>query len=274
MMKPIPHLLRLGKRGIARYAYCLLSTAYCLLIGCQKNVVTDITVVNVKKEFSIVPWEQLNIGGGKLQLIATSISPQNCTGTTIDYYSALVNDKLSFTFKNYIVPTTCDGVQKTVSDTLDVATLPNGTYKLHINLKDAVLNEGSLVVDDTHYQFSMSSENGIVLPNKTLLRVPSKAIWGYVGFADPNGNKANAALDSLKSISTPLYGIAGNYNYFTLDASNQVDFVADNKKPNLIKFIFKLSQDDPTLSAAIARISSLYGQQVEIKVFTSEGKVY
>ena len=57
--------------------FCILLMSALILIGaCSKNSVGDVQVVDVKKEFILVPLEKLEPGGGRLQLMATSLVPE------------------------------------------------------------------------------------------------------------------------------------------------------------------------------------------------------
>jgi hypothetical protein len=202
-------------RIMKKKIYTLFALIILSSFGCNRNKESD-KIIDVEKEFTFQMWEQLDENGGNFQLIATTLQNQKCGGTHIEFSQNTIANKLTVTLKSLLQPSVCNGKLEPAVDTISLGNLTKGSYKLNINLKDAVLNDGALVVDDKKYTVIMNKDDGIVMPQKEILRVPKGAIWGFVAYE--NGQEAKLAKfnDNLLRIATPLSVAQGDYGYFTL----------------------------------------------------------
>lgn len=241
----------------------------------QNDISGDI--VNVKKEFAINTWEQLNANGGNIHLRLSSIEEQDCSArlnTSFQNTGSTFN--LSFLS---ITPnaTNCTGARTVVRDTLDLGTVQNGSYRFVISLKEMIFNEGTLDVTTEKINFNFSKTDGIEIQNKTLWRVPKETIWGYYAYDNGQNTKAEQWLDSLKTVATiPLSMPNVDYGYFVLEGGTPIwlsEKIATNK-PNIRLFMMRLNA--PKNAADIVRISNFFKQNVsglDFKLCLADGRV-
>jgi hypothetical protein len=224
-----------------------------LMVGCKKEMDSSSgTEVKVKKEFDIQLWEKLTPTGGELQLIVNSIEPQACPNIHLDYYVSVSDTKVTVTLKSFVIPTNCMGAMTHTSDTLPIGRLQYGNYKFAINLKDVVLNTGSLSVNQHLYIVDLQSENGISMPFKQLSRIPESTIWGYVNYESSATNKAQAFMDSLKTVCQTTSLLNGRYGHFEV-VNESLKMPSSIQYPNPITttFFFKYEGTEDKLDRLI-----------------------
>jgi hypothetical protein len=243
--------------------------------GCKKELDNSSTTeVKVKKEFDIQLWEKLTPNGGELQLIVNSIEPQACPDIHLDSYVSTTDNKVTVTLKSFVVPTHCAGPATHTSDTLSIGQLSNGNYKLSINLKDVVLNGGSLYINPNLYIVGLQSENGISMPSKQLARIPENTIWGYVNHESSAANKAQAFMDSLKSICQPTSLLNGKYGYFeVINEALKMPTTVQYRHPIAKTFFFKYEGNEAKLERLIQSFR-LNNNALDINLTAQSGKKY
>ena len=249
--------------------YTLLALFTLLVFGCNKNKEGD-KIIDIEKEFTFQLWEKLDEYGGNFQLIASTIQNQKCGGTKIEYAQNTIGSKVIVTIKNLIQPSTCNGKLEPALDTISLGNLTKGTYKLNINLKDAVLNDGTLVVDDKKYTVAMTKEDGIDIPQREILRVPRGAIWGYVSYENGQESKFIKFNDNLLRLTTPLSITHGDYGYFVVKPS-AIDIKSsfDSKKPNVRQLFATLTGNRIEMQNLVQEYRS---QGLDMKIFIFDGK--
>ena len=249
--------------------YSLLVLFALLAFGCNRNKEGD-KIIDVEKEFSFQLWEQLDENGGNFQLIAATLQNQNCGGMHIEYTQNTIGSKITVTLKNLAPPAACNGKIEPAVDTISLGNLTKGTYKLNINLKDAVLNDGSLVVDDKKYTLFMAKTDGIEVPQREVLRVPRGAIWGYFSYENGQEAKMIKFTDNLTRLTTPLSISQGDYGYFTVkSAAVDIKSSFDSKKANVKQLLATLTGSRLELQTLI---QDYRNQGLDIKILTFDGK--
>jgi hypothetical protein len=246
-----------------------------LMVGCKKEMDSSSgTEVKVKKEFDIQLWEKLTPTGGELQLIVNSIEPQACPNIHLDYYISTIDNKVTVTLKSFAMPSNCMGPITRTSDTLNIGRLSNGNYKLSINLKDVVLNNGSLSVNSNLYVVDLQSENGISMPFKQLARIPENTIWGYVNHENSGTNKAQAFMDSLKTICQTTSLLNGRYGHFeVVNESLKMPTTIQYIHPISTTFFFKYEGTEDKLERLIQHFR-LNTNTLNINLSTQTGKQF
>jgi hypothetical protein len=260
-------------RMMKKNFYTFLALFTLLLFACNKNKGSD-KIIDVEKEFTFQLWEQLDEFGGNFQLVASTIQTPKCGGTHITYTQNSIGSKITLTLKDLAPPLNCNGKLEQAVDTISLGNLPKGTYKLNINLKDAILNDGTLFVEDKKYTVSMAKSDGIEMPQREILRVPKGAIWGYFSYDNGQEAKVTKFTDKLTSMTSPLSISQGDYGYFNVKSSSvEIKLPFDTKKANT-KQLFT------TLNSGISRqelqnsIQDARNQGLDLKVFTFEGKTF
>ena len=259
-----------------KFTYRLIqsfSTAALLfcLTACDKKA-NDEKIIDVEKEFNVQMWEKLDANGGSLQFVVSTIKNQPCGNTRIEMNSNQIDSKLTMTIKSLIQPAFCNNISQPAVDTMTVGNISTGSYSININLKDVVLNSGTLTVKDNIYKLYLAKQDGISLITSELLRVPSGTIWGYVSFDNGQDAKLIKFFDNLNKIASPITIPSGNYGYFSI-SSTKVDIKAnfDTKKPNVRQIFHNLTKSSIELENLINEYRS---QGLDIKMLTYDGKVF
>ena len=250
----------------------LCIAAVFFLTNCHKNVGEKETIVEVEKEFSLQPWEQLDENGGRFQLRVATLATQECGGTRVNYYASIVGYKAVVTLRSLAYPALC-GASEPAHDTIDVGGLQqNATYEFQINLKDVVFNKGTLYVEPDKYTLEMQKEDGISLSTKQVLRVPQGAVWGFIGNDAAQDKLGTQLLDSLKTVAPPLSMSNGNYGYFNVNGTG-FDIYApfSTTKPNIRRFLLRLNGSRDEL---VAKLNKFRSSGLECLLFTSDGKTF
>ena len=257
------------KKVLTTFGIAVLFTA---LNSCNRTSKED-KIIDIEKEFSIQLWEKLDDSGGNLQFIVSTIKEQPCAGTKIDYSSNRYSNNVVLTVKDLIKPANCTTVNQKVTDTVTIGSLETGSYKLNINLKDVILNNGYLYVDQGRFNVVMSKEDGISVSTEELKRVPSGTIWGYLSYDNTQEAKYIKFFDNLNKMATNANLQSGNYGYFKIDGNKNVEIKAnfDTKKANIKKIFYTLSKSTAELENLVNEYKS---QGLELKIFTYNGKEF
>ncbi len=249
--------------GTAALIFCLTA--------CDKKA-NEEKIIDVEKEFNVQMWEKLDVYGGSLQFVVSTIKNQPCGNTRIEMNSNQIDSKLTITIKSLIKPVICNNFSEPAVDTLTFGNIKTGSYNLNINLKDVVLNSGTLTVKDNAYKLYLTKQDGISLITPELLRVPSGTIWGYISYDTGQDAKLVKFFDNLNKIASPITIPAGNYGYFTI-SSTKVDIKAnfDTKKQNIRQIFHNLTKSSLELENLVNEYRS---QGLDIKLLTYDGKVF
>ena len=251
----------------------IFAMGFLLTVSCRKNIGDKETIIAVDKEFEIIPWEKLDETGGTLQLRIATIQNQECGGTRINYGIDATNNQLTVTLKSLAYPAICNGFAEPARDTISLPTAKKGDMSFKLTLKDVVINDGTLHVDDSRYTLNMKKENGISMPKKEILRVPQGAIWGFISNDNGQDERFTQMIDSLKTITTPLSLVGGDYGYFTYNGTDlgiAAKFVT--QRPNIRRFIYHQTGSKDQLASMLKYFKGVAG--MDYMVLTSDGKSY
>lgn len=157
---------------------------------------------------------------------------------------------------------------------LDIGELATGDYPIIIKVGESLVNTGTLSVSPEAFELTMNEEQGLMVETPRLLRVPQGVIWGNV-FASETGVAASVAeqllsrLQSMGATSTMLE--AGNYGYFSVDASGQMTNALGTSDQTESVFLLDYQGESSDLSSLVEEIASLYAGQVSFSLRTSAG---
>ncbi len=251
----------------------IFAIGFLLTIGCRKNLGDKETIIAVDKEFEIIPWEKLDEPGSSLQLRLATIQNQECGGTRINYTKNVINNQLTISINSLAYPLTCNGFAEPARDTIDLSILKKSDIPFRFTLKDVIINDGILHVEDGRYYFEMKKENGISMPKKEVLRVPQNAIWGFIATDNGQDARYTQMIDSLKTMTTPLSIPAGDYghfNYTGTDIGIAAKFMTP--KPTVRRFIFRQTGTKEQLNNTLKYFRTVAG--IDFMILTYDGKSY
>ncbi len=234
------------------------------------------TIVEVNKDFEFRLLEKLDADGGTYYLNVESVGAQSCSNAFIDHSLAQSTDRFIVTIKSINKPDSC-GQRGIAKKRIELGRIANGSPRLQINLRDAVINEGFLKINDDNITLDMQTENGIFIKDKLLQRMPRRAIWGLLG--GDNVTLIDMFLDSLNQKTTSAVQMFnGNYGHFFLNNSTtgDIDLLDDvTLKPSRRTFVRMLPVGrEAAFSQFIRNYRAQNATRIDLKVYAWDGTVY
>lgn len=125
-----------------------------------------------------------------------------------------------------VAPDQPDGVPGPARVFVPLGDLADGTYAISIRLAETLVNNGTLRIENGHFELSLSGPAaGIDLQNRVLMHIPDTIIWGYVLTpTEIQHPAANAFLLNIKDLTAEPDLAPGYYGYFTVAGTGQVFF--------------------------------------------------
>jgi hypothetical protein len=252
--------------------YTISLITFLAFLGCSKSNNQD-KIIEIEKEFSFQPWQTLNESGGDFSLIAQTLKKQDCGGAKVDISSLIDGQNISVKVKGLTLPAVCGAVPQIAADTIQLNGLSKGTYFFKIILKDAVVNEGTLKVEDGRYALNMKRFDGIEVPQSEIIRIPKGLIWGYVNYEQNQQSNYIKFEERLKKFATAQTDIPkGDYGYFVIGEQSNFNVKATiNSKGTTKHLLYYLNTNSSELKNLV---DEYRGPAFEIKFFTSDGKVF
>ena len=222
----------------------ILLMLFVSLSACKKSDDNPDIVINVDDEFYINLFEELHPNESVFQIIIESIHNQDCLNYTIDHNVSFSNqfNRIILTINDIVEPDNCIEGQGTAFKAVPIADLQQEVYVFHINLTSAIKNIGKLNVNEDSYYLEMQTDDGIVLLNSWLYKIPENTIWGYVGYEEEEEkDNAESFVTDLAGISTEIGDVhgykQGHYGYFSI-LSGQIELHQDISSTLYQPFIY------------------------------------
>lgn len=261
------HLVTLRWVLIALIAF---STSTCKLESIQDPII----VTNIEKEFYINLWEELYPNSRQLRIDIQSLKKQDCLNYTIAYDWEASDKKFSLSINNIVPPGDClPGVAPAHTE-VSVGDLTPKFYNMDIVLDETVINEGQLTVDEGSYTLQMETEEGIIIPEKTLRRVPDNSAWGFVAYQNTTDQMAAShLLSDLEEQGEAMDLREGKYGYFSF-LDNKLLVSGAPAQGQVSSFIINYSGDEKSLEELANNFRDLHTGSVTLKIFTASGQEY
>lgn len=251
-----------------------------LVLGCKKNKDNNI-IVNIEDDFYVDMFEDISNGERRFELRITTIKDQPCLNASIDYDLDFEeqSNTIDLSINDLVDPEQCIEGSEPVFVIVPFGSLNSGTYTFNINLKDAVVNKGRLVVYNDRYEMSMESDDGIEIVHEELMRIPNNTIWGYVGY-DVNNASADATdfISELKNLpnvfdvqNNNLYK-PGYYGYFNLEDNKDILLSGEINANNFRSFIFQQEDENPTNVETLINTTCVEHAELTIEMFMQNGQ--
>lgn len=260
-----------------KICFSLLACLLLLVLSCADAPIDDNEVViNIPIDFTVDMWENLE-GNARdnLDLIVKTTRVYDCTNFEIDTQLDEGEKTFVLTLEDIIEPSDCEPYPAAAQAWINLDELSIGNYTILINLKDAITNQGSLVVSDARFVLEMESPDGIELLREELNRVPENFIWGYVSYEGNNSlATVNNFIVALEQIAPTNLISDGYYGHFSIN-NTQLELEANPTYGNSLTFYNHFEQSEDLLTELINEYTSNdEDQKVEIKIFTSKGKEF
>lgn len=193
----------------------------------------------------------------------------------MDYSLSRPLNGIILSLNNVIEPENCEPGDAPARGIVPIGTLESGNYDIEINLKNNdIVNQGKFLVFNDRYQLNLNTEHGLVLASEPLFRVPNQSYWGYIGFNELT-NADEIEFDffqSIELIAAHGNNRQGNFGYFEVTENQTIEMESDKSYEQRSNFFFKLTTGAETeLEDAVESLRNTYGNEIDLKIFTSTG---
>jgi len=246
-----------------------------LLLGCQQDLPSEPEniVIDIPIDFNIGMWENLDEGQRSLSFLIETTKSSYCEEASISYSLDPDRNIVKFSL-NSIEPESCEG-SHTANSNILIGALENQSYNLQINLKEEIINIGTLEVGSSHYTIKhMDNPLGFRLNETRLERVPENTIWGYVTYEESQTSNAVADFfNALKIIATDREYNDGYYGHFNIEAGNQISFNHEIPGNYVEAFIYYYDGNNETIKTLLDAYRNNI-DDLELKVFNHLGQEF
>lgn len=238
------------------------------------NIGDPIIVSDIEEEFRIAVLEKLSPGERSLQFEIETIEDEPCANAVIEARLTKVSYQVRVSLQDILAPADCIPGTAPAFTSLDAGLLPAGYYRLTIDLKSEVVNEGQIIVRGDRYLIDMETTNGFTLPEKELLRIPENTIWGYVTYESTSDEAlATDFQESIAALADNGAFARGYYGHFQVTGNHVV--VRNAPRENRIKqFAYGYSGEVETLQQLIDQYRAAYGERLQIYLINDDGDVF
>lgn len=255
--------------------WMLVGVVAFALVGCKLESLQDpIIVTNIEKEFYINLWEELYPNSRNLRIDLQSIKNQDCLNYTIDYKWEAASNQFDLSINDITAPGDCLPGIGPATAKIGVGDLENQFFKMKIGLGETVVNEGQLLVNTESYTLQMDTEEGIIIPEKVLRRVPNHSVWGFVAYQNSaDQSTASDLLEELRTFGTPITLTEGKYGYFSfLDDKLLVSGAPETGQVS--SFIIEYEGDQKVIKEAVDNFRANHSGSVSLRVLTATGDIF
>ncbi len=249
-----------------------------MVAGCNLSGLNDpIVVPFVDDEFYAELWENITPEGRQLHIRLSTIEPVECKNATIGYsYQSQGDEGLQLQINEILIPENCEEGAAPARAVVELGRFSEGTYPLRLSLRDAVDSEGRLFVLNDRYQITLEEGGGVVPMRPVLHRIPMNTLWGYIHIKGDESLEAAAEtfLQDLQGLTASQSVKNGHYGYFEVDQGNIIWAEADDEEQatDFFPFVRSLPTDGSDVQSLLSDYRSTYGEDLEIKVWTTGGE--
>jgi len=249
-------------------------TVLLLAGACNIDSLNDPVVVpEVNDEFYLDMWERLEADGRYLEWKLRTIENADCEDAALDYDYTTTGGTVQLAINAIDNPADCTPSEQPLNAVIEGVKFSNGYYPLSFSLRDAVTNEGTMVISDSKYRVDFKDPSGLVLLRKELRRIPDDVIWGYVkAEQDSLEEAASQFIMELEEMSQPTTLVDGYYGYFTVSDGNKLNYTNSQAPSGATPVIYKYTQDNSVLTDLAETFRQQYPNGLEIKIFNTRGE--
>jgi len=187
-----------------------------LLAGCSKEN-TPIEFINLNQDFTLTLNQYLSDEGSYPLIRVQTTNMVNCSNSTIRSEHHIDINGINMTIFEILTEGDCAG-GTTYASTEQEVVLPDGQFPFTISISEITEFIGQLIISEDSYQLVLDDQEGINVNRKSLQRIPSQLIWGYIRSSDLDVSELYqlmiAGLSDLAVEKNDL--IAGDYDFFNI----------------------------------------------------------
>lgn len=253
----------------------LIGIMIIFLVGCKLESIQDpIIVTNIEKEFYINLWEELYPDSRNLRVDIQTLKYQDCLNYTIGFDWEVTDKGFDLSINDILPPGDClPGIGPAIAK-IGVGELGNRFFNISIGLGQTVINNGKLIVNNESYTLQMDTEEGIIIPEKILRKVPPKSVWGFVAFQNSEDQlSATGLLSNLRNQGEPMPIKEGKYGYFSF-LDNKLLVSGAPETGQVSSFLISYEGDEKNLQEIVDNFRNQHNGSVTTSVFTAKGSVF
>ncbi len=233
-------------------------------------------IVTFEPEFTVDLFEQRSDTDGtpEFGLWVESMQVYDCGNYGIVASVDLGAGSIDIRLEEIPFPDTCLGAPAPARGFVPIGALANGVYRFTLSLNPVIISEGSLSVQNGHYELALSREQGIDVQNRVLETLPANYVWGYVNTPSESDQPlADQYLQQLKPLTAEPALPPGFYSYFTVGGTGQYFFHRSIAPQGQHKpFLRRLPA---STTDALRNLLQVYrndpGHPLEIRCFSTQG---
>ena len=206
----------------------LLALAVFTVTACHKpDTDGPEIIVTFPPEFTVDLFERRDeaTGAPVFGLWVESMAEFDCANYGIEYISTVSGSAIAVQLQEVRKPDTCLGQPGPARAFLPIGLPASGAYDFTFTLGSAIVNKGTLMVTDGHYELSMPNTQGVDFQNRVLESIPDHYVWGFaLAPAEPDLPVADQFIAGLKPLTSEPDLPPGYYGYFTVSGTGQYFF--------------------------------------------------
>lgn len=245
--------------------------------ACTPNEIDKpIIVPQVEKEFLISMMEAPGPAPRQLLFKMQTIALQECLDVSIRHQLLWTPSRYRLDILGLIQPAVCipDSAYGVGEGIIEMP--PTGLHNFDILLGNTISNEGVLILEDRKISLEMTSNEGIILSNPVLQRIPEFTIWGYAGFSNPSlVSTAQNFVNEVASRSGVGNFIPGNYGHFSIQAgSGGIEILESPENIQLKPFVFRYTGNLEELRTLVNQYRQQFGASIELRIQAITGETF
>lgn len=254
----------------------LLGILVSLIAACRIEDDKDV-VVTIPPEYRVDVFQDRapTDGTPTFGLWVESMAKFECPGFGIDASVALLGGRIEVTILGVQRPSPCVGDSATAKQFIPLGHLDDGTYPFSLSLRDVIVNNGTLRVENGRYVLSLPNAQGVEVQNYVLEHLPDGIIWGYAATPDePSMPIADNFLTDLKTLTAENDLAPGFYSYFTISGTGVISLhgrIAPEETASV--FVRRLLSSPDSLKGLLQNYRNAQQQPLTVKCWTTGGEL-
>lgn len=248
--------------------YLSLFVCALLIVACKKDSMES----RIDSDVKISMWEYSDSTGRKLELKCETDKSYGCCNYTILHSLSVSGSNIEINFTGIYQPDMCLTSFGPATTSVDLSSLPNGSYPLTIRVERRK-SQGNLIVTSDYYEIDLDETRSVEIITPVLRRIPANTIWGTVGYhSNATSMLVQSFVDSLQFYGAAIQPNApGYYGYFDIDANNAI-LPPDNHGYYFIRpFIFSYSGNSHSIKTLVRNYGLNFGDSLNIDLRSTQG---
>jgi len=256
-------------------SFASLVTLLLFFSSCESENAQPVNTLGTEVELSMTEFIDQDARNLTLKFLTRKDFP--CINYQIKHQLFTDNQAIRIVLEKVEKSEVCLDAIGPASAFVEIGDLTNNDYDLTIQLGESIIKSGTLTVSKDSYSIDMHEEDGVMLANAELLRIPQQTIWGSIKY-DPSEEKKDLVKhfdNFLKNAGANDKKFSeGDYGYFKVGANGKVlQSTGSQKIQGEYAFLFDYKGDTEDLQAALKQITQRY-QDVQIRIYDNQGREF